>query len=68
MKYSKNHVKSNFGSAYFNSNKTKLKLAKPVKKEPRKERFYLDLGLLFVQKKKYSLISEFNLFKIDKEI
>ena len=36
MKYAQNNFKSTFGSAYFNSNKTKLKLAKPVKKEPRK--------------------------------
>ena len=43
--------------------KTKLKLAKHVKKEPRKASFPWDLGLMFVQKMKHALISGFNLFK-----
>ena len=34
----------------------KLKLAKQVKKEPRKESFPWDLGLLFVQAMKYALL------------
>ena len=34
--YSQNHFKSTFGSSYFKPNKTKLKLAKTMKKEPRK--------------------------------
>ena len=42
----------------------KLKLAKQVKKEPRKESFPWDLGFMFVQPMKYALISGFNLFKI----
>ena len=46
IKYSQNHFKSTFGSAYLNSKKIKLKLAKQVKKEPRKARFPWDLGLL----------------------
>ena len=37
----------------------KLKLAKQVKKEPRKARFPWDLGFLFVQPMKYALISGF---------
>ena len=48
--------------------KMMLKLAKQVKKEPRKESFPWDIGLIFVQPMKYALISGFNLFKIEKEI
>ena len=66
MKYAQKYFEITFGSAYFKPNKTKLKLAKTVKKEPRKESFPLDLGLLFGQPIKYSLISGFNLFKIEK--
>ena len=66
MKYSQNHFKSTFGSAYLNSKKIKLKLAKQVKKEPRKASFPWDLGLLFVQPMKYALISGFNIFKTEK--
>ena len=36
--------------------KMKLKLAKQVKKEPRKASFPWDLVLLFVQKMKYALL------------
>ena len=36
--------------------KMKLKLAKQVKKEPRKASFPWDLGLLFVQPMKYALL------------
>ena len=39
--------------------KMKLKLAKQVKKEPRKASFPSDLGLLFVQPMKYVLIARF---------
>ena len=63
--YSQKHFKSTFGSAYLNSKKMKLKLAKQVKKEPRKASFPWDLGLLFVQPMKYVLISGFNLFKTE---
>ena len=42
--------------------KTKFKLAKQVKKEPRKASFPWDLGLLFVQPMKYALIDGFNFF------
>ena len=56
MKYAQNHFKSTFGSAYLNSKKMNLKLAKQVTKEPRKEIFPWDLGLLFVQTMKYALI------------
>ena len=42
-----------------NSKKMKLKLAKQVKKEPRKGSFPWDLGFLFVQPMKYALISGF---------
>ena len=68
MKYSQNYFGSTFGSAYFKPNKTKLKLAKTVKKEPRKARFPWDLGFLFGKKIKYALIFGFNLFKIETEI
>ena len=56
IKYAQNHFKSTFGSAYLISKKMKLKLAKQVKKEPRKASFPWDLGLLFVQPMKYELI------------
>ena len=46
--YAQKHFKSTFGLAYLNSKKTKLKLAKQVKNEPRKASFSWDLGLLFV--------------------
>ena len=61
--YAQNHFKSTFGSTYLNSKKIKLKLAKQVKKEPRKARFPWDLGFLFVQPMKYALIFGFNHFK-----
>ena len=53
MKYAQKHFKST-GSAYFNSNKTKLKLtklklAKKAEKEPRKASFPWNIGLIFVQ-------------------
>ena len=60
--YAQNHFKSIFGSAYLNSKKIKLKLAKQVKKEPRKAIFPWDLGLVFVHPMKYAFISGFNLF------
>ena len=56
MKYAQNHFKSTFGSAYLNSKKMNLKLAKQVTKEPRKASFPWDIGLLFVQPMKYALI------------
>ena len=56
MKYAQNHFKSTFGSAYLNSKKMNLKLAKQVTKEPRKVSFPWDIGLLFVQPMKYALI------------
>ena len=40
----------------------RLKLAKQVKKEPRKASFPWDLGFLFVKPMKYAFISGFNLF------
>ena len=68
MKYSQNHFEITFGSAYLKPNKTKLKLAKTVKKEPKKASFPWDLGLLFGQPIKYALIAGFDLFKTEKEI
>ena len=62
IKYSQNHFKRTFGSAYLNSKKTKLKLAKQVKKEPRKARFPSGIGFMFVHPMKYDLISGFNIF------
>ena len=53
--YSKKQFKSTFGSAYLNSKKMELKLAKQVKKES----FPWDLGLIFVQPMKYALNSGF---------
>ena len=47
--YAQNHFKSTFGSAYFISKNNVVKLAKPAEKEPRKESFPWDIGLLFVQ-------------------
>ena len=60
--YAQKHFKSTFGSAYLNSKKIKLKLAKQVKMEPRKASFPWDIGLLFVHPMKYALIVGFNLF------
>ena len=68
INYAQNHFKSTFGSTYLNSKKTKLKLAKQVKKDPRKARFPWDIGLVFVKPMKYALISGFNIFKTEKEI
>ena len=61
IKYSQKYFKSTFGSAYLNSKKTKLKLAKHVKRE-KKASFPWDLGLLFVQPMKYAFVSGFNIF------
>ena len=57
--YSQNHFKSTFGSSYLNSKKMELKLAKKVKKEPRKASFPWDLGFLFMKPMKYALIYGF---------
>ena len=46
--YAQNHFNSTFGSDYFISKNNAVTLAKPAKKEPRKESFPCDLGLLFV--------------------
>ena len=62
MKYAQKHFESTFGSAYLKPNKTKLKLAKTEKKEPRKAIFPWDIGLLFGNTMKYALISGFNSF------
>ena len=64
MKCAQKHFGSTFGSAYFKPNKTTLKLAKTVKKEPRKASFPWDIGLLFGNPMQYALISIFNIFKI----
>ena len=66
MKYSQKHFESTFGLAYFKPNKTKLKLAETVKKEPRKASFLWDLDFLFGNPMKYALITGFNLFKTEK--
>ena len=66
--YAQRHFKSTFGSTYFMSKNNEVKLAKSTKKEPRKERFPWDLGLIFVKPMKYALISRFNIFKTEKEI
>ena len=44
--------------------KMKLKLAKQVKKEPRKASFPWDLGLLFVKPMKYEMIDRFIFYNI----
>ena len=62
MKYTKNYFQSTFGSAYFKTKKTKLKLVKMAKREPRKESFPWDLGLLFGKTMRYALIFGFNIF------
>ena len=46
---SQKNVKSTFGSSYFISKNNEIKLAKLMKKEPRKASFPWDLGLLFGQ-------------------
>ena len=51
-----NHFNSTFGSAYLISKKMKIKLAKQAKKEPRKASFPWDIGFLYVQPMKYTLI------------
>ena len=48
IKNFQNHFKITFGSAYFISKSNEIKLAKSVKKEPRKARFYWDIGMMFV--------------------
>ena len=63
IKYSENNFESAFRLAYFKPNKTKLKLAKTVKKEPRKARFPWDLGLLFGKPMRCELIAGFYLLK-----
>ena len=63
IKYSQKCFESTFGSAYFKPNKTKLKLAKTVKKEPRKASFPWDLGFLFGKPIKHALIAGFNILK-----
>ena len=68
MKYAQKHFESTFGSAYFKPNETKLKLAKTVKKEPRKASFPWDLGLLFGQPMRCALIAGFYFFKTETEI
>ena len=68
MKYAQKHFGSTFGSAYFKPNKTKLKLAKTVKKEPRKASFPWDIVFLFGKPMRYALIAGFNLFKTETEI
>ena len=47
--YAQKYFKITLESAYFISQKMKLKLAKQAEKEPRKARFPWDLGLLFVK-------------------
>ena len=56
---SQNHFKSTFGSAYFISKNNEIKLVKMSNREPRKESFPWDLGLLFVQPIKSTDISEY---------
>ena len=68
IKYAQNQFESTFGSTYFKRNKTKLKLAKTVKREPRKASFPWDIGFLFGKTMRYALISGFNLFKTEVEI
>ena len=65
MKDAQKQFESTFGSAYFKPNKTKLKLAKTVKKEPRKASFPWDIGLLFGKPMRFELISGFYLLKIE---
>ena len=68
IKYSQNHFGSTFGSSYFKPNKTKLKVTKTVKKEPRKASFPWDLGLLFGKPMRCALIAGFYLLKTETEI
>ena len=63
IKYSQNHFKSTFGSSYFKPKKTKLKLVKTVKKEPRKASFPWGIGLPLWKTILYALIDGFYLLK-----
>ena len=63
MKYAQKHFESTFGSAYFKQKKTKLKLVKPVKTEPRKESFPWGIGFPFGKPMIYSIISGFYILK-----
>ena len=58
-------LKSPFGQPTLNQTKLRYKLAKTMKKEPRKEIFPWDLGLLFGKPMRYEMISRFNIFKIE---
>ena len=58
-------LKVPLGQPTLNKKKTKLKLVKMAKKEPRKASFPWDIGLLFGQPMRYALIAGFNLFKIE---
>ena len=55
-------LKVPLGKPTLNQTKIELKLAKTVKKEPRKASFPWDIGFLFMKLMKYSLISGFNIF------
>ena len=66
--YAQNHFNSTFGSSYLNSKKIKLKLAKQVKKEPRKASFPWDLGFLFGNPMRCALIAGFYLLETKTEI
>ena len=63
IKYSQNHFESTFGSAYFKPKKTKLKLVKTVKTEPRKASFPWGLGLPLEKPILYAIIAGFYLLK-----
>ena len=68
IKYSQEHFKSTFGSTYFTSKNSAVKLAKPAKREPRKAIFPWDIGLLFVQPMKYALILQnIKFYKIERK-
>ena len=65
MKDAQKHFESTFGLAYFKQKKTKLKLVKMGKKEPRKARFPWDIVLLFGNPMRCALIAGFYLLKIE---
>ena len=59
IKYAQNHFEITFGSAYFKPKKTKLKLVKMAKKEPRKASFRWNLGFLFGKPMRFEFIAVF---------
>ena len=61
----KSTLKLPLGQPTLNQTKIELKLAKTVKKEPRKASFPWDIGLIFWKPMRYEMIYGFNLLKTE---